>query len=253
MPARIRVHNHIPKFIGLDDDAFAGQVERLKRRLARSNPVAMLTRRTIGGAMEALAMAPDRDELLLELLDQNPAGAARTMLLELTAILPPVDGYVTCHLAPNGGDRGSGNCFGSDRLLTTVPCKGEMEPWMRFVIAHEYSHTQRGIRLSDQDTVRDFLIFEGLAMVLAETYVPTIGLMFREESSDEQVARFWADADLGARGLDGYMAEMGRDGAYEAGARVIRAYQQHHGTSIADAHRRENRELYWESGYPRLK
>jgi len=250
---RIRVCNHISEFVGLDDVAFAGEVERLKRRLARSNPVAALTRRTIGGALEALETAPDRDELLRQALDRNPVGVARAILRELTDMLPPADGSITCHLVPNGGDRGSGNCFGSDRLLAAVPCKGELEPWIRFVVAHEYSHTQRGFRLSDQDAVRDFLIFEGLAMVLAEICVPSIGLMFREESSDEQVTQFWADADFEVRGLDGYMTEMGRDGAYEAGARIIRGYLQRHGISIADAHRRENRELYWESGYPLLR
>ncbi len=43
MDTRIRVDNHIPELIGLDDAGFADQVERLERRLSRSNPVAVLT------------------------------------------------------------------------------------------------------------------------------------------------------------------------------------------------------------------
>lgn len=41
--------------------------------------------------------------------------------------------------------------------------------------------------------------------------------------------------------------------AYEAGARVVRAYLLRHGASIAEAHRLPSDELYWGSGYPLLR
>lgn len=90
-------------------------------------------------------------------------------------------------------------------------------------------------------------------MVLAEGIAPAIGRMFRKEVSEEQVTRFWTDADLEARGLEGYMTEMGREGAYEAGARIVRAYLQRHGIPIENAHRLSNLRLYWESGYSILR
>lgn len=253
MASHIRVYNHIPALVGLDNTRFVEQVERLKVRLARSNPVAILTRRTIGGATSGLETAIDRDVLLRQLLDRNPSRIARKVLVQLTDWLPPRAGRVTCHLVPNGGDRGSGNCFGAERLLVTVPCKGDAAAWMSFVIAHEYSHTQRGFRLADSDTVRDFLVFEGLAMVLAETIAPAIGNVFRQDATDEQVASFWAEVDLEGRGLDGYMRQMAREGAYEAGARIVRAYLQRHDLSIVDAHYLQSEGLYWGSSYPLLR
>jgi hypothetical protein len=253
MGAPIRVVNHIPSFVGIDDIAFAATEVHLKRRLSRANSVAALTRRTIGGALDGLRTAVDRDTLLTRVLDERPAQVAWDVLTQLTAWLPPADGRLVCHLVPNGGDRGSGNCFGADRLLATVPCRGDVAPWIRFVIAHEYSHTQRGFRLPESETVRDDLIFEGLAMVLAETIEPAIGQQFRDDTSAEEVADFWAAVDLDAAGLDAYMHQMSRSGAYEAGAAVVRAYLRRHRASILDAHRLSNRELYWESGYPRLK
>jgi hypothetical protein len=144
MGTHVRVYNHISKFIGLDNGAFADKREGLQQRLARSNPVAILTRRTIGEAMGRLETAPDRDVLLRHLLEQDVPRIARKVLLQLTHELPPAEGRIACHLVPNGGDRGSGNGFGADRLLATVPCKGDAVPWLGFVIAHEYSHTQRG-------------------------------------------------------------------------------------------------------------
>jgi Predicted Zn-dependent protease (DUF2268) len=253
MAARVRVYNHISEFIGLDNGTFADQVERLQQRLARSNPVAILTRRTLGEAMGRLETAPDRDVLLRYVLEQGAPKVALKTLLQLTRELPPVEDRITCHLVPNGGDRGSGNAFGADRLLAIVPCKGDVVSWLGFVIAHEYSHTQRGFRLADTDTVRDFLIFEGLAMVLGESVVPVIGRKFQDEATDEQVADFWDAVDAEAYGLDGYMEYMGRDGAYEAGARIVRAYLQRHAVSIVEAHHLKNDELYWGSGYTFLR
>lgn len=170
--ARIRVYNHIPDFIGLDDDAVAQEIERLKQRLTLRNPMAVPVRRTIGSAIEPLETAPDRDALLHGLLEQDLSTVARTTLLHLAGALPPLAGRMICHLVPNGGRRGSGTGWGKDRLLATAPCKGDAGSWLRFVIAHEYSHTQRNFGLFQPETVRDHLIFEGLAMVLAETMVP---------------------------------------------------------------------------------
>ncbi len=123
--ARIRVYNHILDSIDLDYDAFAEQIERLKQRLARRNPMAVPVRRTIDGAIEPLKTAPDREALLHGLLNQDLSTVARTTLLHLAGALPPLAGRIVCHLVPNGGNRGSGTGWGKDRLLATVPCKGD--------------------------------------------------------------------------------------------------------------------------------
>ena len=249
MAGRIRVDNHIPGFIGLDDAGFADRVETLKRRLARGQPLAVLVRRAVGTATDGLATAPNRDELLERLLEQNPVKAARDALRRVTAILPPVRGRITCHLLPNGGNRGSGNCFREDRLIAAAPCEGDAASWLCFVIAHEYSHTHRDFGEHRPDTVRDYLIFEGLAMVLAETAFPKPEPYPWDEVTAEQEADFWATTDVEARGLEAYMRYMSHDAAYETGARIVRAYLERHGVSIVEAHRLSNGELYWGSGY----
>ena len=253
MTTRIRVENHIPGLIGLDHAGFADQVERLKRRLSRSNPVAVLTRRTIGGAVECLETASDRDQQLHTLLELDPAGAACGVLRLLTAEIPPAHGRITCHLIPNAGNRGSGNCFGDDRLLITVPCQGDALPWVGFVIAHEYSHTHRDFGEHEPDTVRDYLVFEGLAMVLAETLEVKLKPYPWDEVTTEQEVNFWTMVDPEARGLEAYMTYMGHDAAYETGARIVRAYLNRHRVSIVEVHRLPNDELYWGSGYPLLR
>ncbi len=253
MDTRIRVDNHIPELIGLDDAGFADQVERLKRRLSRSNPVAVLARRTIGGAVEGLKTASDRDQQLHTLLELDPAGAARGVLRLLTAEIPPAHGRITCHLIPNAGNRGSGNCFGDDRLLITVPCQGDALPWVGFVLAHEYSHTHRDFGEHEPDTVRDYLVFEGLAMVLAEIMVPKPTPYPWDNVTAEQEVGFWQTVDLDARGVEAYTMYMRHDAAYETGARIVRAYLNRHRVSIVEAHRLPNNELYWGSGYPLLR
>jgi len=124
--ARIRVYNHIPDFIGLDNDAFAEWIGRLKQRLARRNPMAVPVQRTIDGAIEPLETAPDRDALLHGLLDQDLSTVARTTLLHLAGALPPLAGRIVCHLVPNGGNRGSGTGWG--RTGFSRLCRAKVMP-----------------------------------------------------------------------------------------------------------------------------
>jgi len=51
---------------------------------ARSNPVAVVTRRTIGGAIEGLETAANRDERLHTLLEQHLLGPTRTVVRRVT-------------------------------------------------------------------------------------------------------------------------------------------------------------------------
>jgi hypothetical protein len=248
MPARILIHDHIVPLIGCDDAALMGYVKRLKRRVSRSNPEAVLTRRTIDQAIDGLREAPDRDELLQHVARQDCPQAARSILTRLADTLPPLGGRTTCHLLANAGTRGTGNCFGQDRLLVTVPAHGDALPWLEFVIAHEYSHTQCDYDV-DTATVRDFLISEGLAMVLAETFAAKPQPYPWDQVTQEEEAAFWKQIDPAARGLEAYMTYMGSEASYEAGARVVRAYLGRHNISIADAHRRSFEEVYRNSGY----
>jgi len=124
---------------------------------------------------------------------------------------------------------------------------------MRFVIAHEYSHTQRDFGQFQPETVRDYLIFEGLAMVLAETMVPKPIPYPWDDVTADQEADFWETVDLDARGLEAYTRYMRHDTAYETGSRIIRSYLDRHGMSIAEAHRLPTTELYLGGGYPFLR
>jgi hypothetical protein len=183
--SRIRVGNHIPELMRLDDAAFADRVEKLKQEPAPTNPQTVLVRRTIDSAVAQLETAPDRDALLDRLLEQAPISTAREALRRITDVLPPVHGRIMCHLLPNSGYRGSGNCFADDGLIIAAPCRGDATPWVRFVIAHEYSHTHRGFGAHHPETIRDHLVFEGLAMVLAETTVPKILAVRRGDLSKD--------------------------------------------------------------------
>jgi Predicted Zn-dependent protease (DUF2268) len=179
MPAAIRIRDHISPLLGIDDTAFAEYVKRLKRRVSRSNPQAVLTRRTIG----------------------------------------------------------------DDRLLATVPARAEAVPSLEFVIAHEYSHTHYDYDV-DAETVRGFLVSEGLAMVLAETFASKPQPYPWDQVTSEQEAEFWEQVDPAARGLNAYMTYMGSEASYVAGARVVRSYLRRHKFSIAEAHSRSLEELY---------
>lgn len=124
--ARIRVNNHIPDFIDLDDDAFAEQIERLKQRLRRCNPMAVPVRQTIGGALEPLAAVPDRDALLHGLLEQDLSAVARITLPHLAGALPPLAGRIMCHLVPNGAVAARGPAGG--RTGYSLPLHAKVMP-----------------------------------------------------------------------------------------------------------------------------
>jgi hypothetical protein len=249
MTARIRVRNHIPELIDLDDAQFAERVEKLKQHLARGEPLAKLVRMAVGIAIAGLEEASDRDELLHRLLEQDPARDAREALRTVTAMLPPVHGRIACHVLPGGGTRSSGVAPGDDCIVVSALCRGDMVPWLRFVLAHEYSHTVRGFPVPD--TVREDLVVEGLAMVFAETAFPRPKPNAWDKVTSEQEAAYWKKVDIEARGLDAILPQKS-DTSYEVGARIIRAYLQRHSVSIAEAHGLSNDELYWGSGYPFL-
>jgi Predicted Zn-dependent protease (DUF2268) len=249
MAVRIRVYDHISKFKNLDDVAFAPRVERLKQQLSQLNPIASLTRRTINRGTRELETASDRDFLLQHLVEQNLANVARELLVQLTDKLPPLEGRISCQLVPNWGNRGSGNCFGSDRLLVATPCQGDAVSWLRFVIAHELSHTSRDFGVHRPEIVRECLVFEGLAMVLAETFVTKPGPYPWDHVTSQQEAEYWERVNAEARGLEAYLEHVNDEVAYEIGARIVRSYLQRHNISVIEAHHRSNEELYWNSGY----
>jgi len=224
--ARIRVDNHIPSLIGLDQAAFADQVEALEQQPARREPKPEpgLLRRSVGAAIALLTDAPNRDELLERLVKQDPARVAREALHRVAGVLPAVRRRIRCHLLPTGGNRGSGCRFGDDRLIVAAPCEGDAASWLRFVITHEYSHTHRAFGEHHADTVREDLVFEGLAMVLAETIFPKLELYPWDAVTAEQEAEFWEGIDPEVRGLEWYLQYMSHDAAYEVGAQVVGAY-----------------------------
>jgi uncharacterized protein YjaZ len=123
---------------------------------------------------------------------------------------------------------------------------------MRFVICHEYSHVLREYGVHEAATVADYLICEGLAMVVGETFAGKPNPYPWDEVTSLQEREFWDHVDIEAPGLEGYMTYMGSEISYEAGARIVRSYVARHRISIVEAHSRTNDELFWNSGYASL-
>ena len=250
----ISIHDHIRALVGLDDPAFTRAVDALTDDLCRGQPLASVIRRRIDRALRPLAEDPDRQIALFKLSRYDVLIIARGTVDDLVALLPPPLGRISCHIIPSAGTRGSGSCFAPDGLLVAAPCDGAVLSWLPFVIAHEYSHTLRYFGEHAPDTVRDYLIFEGLAMVLAETLFPPSFVPYPwSEPSPEPEAGFWAEVDPNARGDDACANYVSSDLAYTIGARIVRHYLRCHEISIVAAHRLPNGELYWESEYPMMR
>ena len=135
-------------------------------------------------------------------------------------------------------------------------------PWrLKRNIAHEYSHTVRMVQKPQATahgfgeaipySMRDYLVFEGLAIVLSESLYAHPAFP-PHEVSEESEAQFWATTDFDAVGMDAYMKYMTKQ-AYEIAAKIVRNYVAAHNISIIEAHSMSDEELFWNSGYPFIR
>jgi hypothetical protein len=237
----------------LDDGAFAGEVEHLSEVLCQEQALAHLIRFIVNSGAKPLASDPERQSKLATLDREELPGKLRRGFERISSCLPPPLGLIRCHLLPAVGERGSGVCFAPDEIIVCVPVDGDASGWLLPTAIHEYSHTQRGFNEHAPVTIRDNLIFEGLAMLLPETIAPWP--ITWPQPPPEQEARFWETTDLEATSNDeeAHARYMQNEVAYAMGTRIVRSYLDRHRLSIVGAHRLSNEELYWNSGYPGLR
>ena len=164
--------------------------------------------------LQTFVSDPNRDRLFQKLLDCDLTRIAHETFDRVTTLLPSPVEEIVCHIVPAVGSKGGGACYAPGKILICVP-SDELSPVrLKRNIAHEYSHTYR-YAIKSMETqfgfgdavpyrVRDYLIFEGLAGVLAETLFPHPGLPAPEVSADKE-ADFWRTTDLEAVGMDAYI------------------------------------------------
>ena len=114
-------------------------------------------------------------------------------------------------------DRAGGGCtIAPGKILVALRVDALARTRLARNIAHEYSH---GVRMASRPqaadgygehvpySVRDHLVFEGLASVLVETLYPAA--MEDPEVSAEEELRWGAKADLDAKGTLAYVEHVG--------------------------------------------
>lgn len=247
-------------WLGLNDKAFrdAALAWAAQRSEGLGLPWCAFVAGTVRNTAARLADLSDRDARLERFLSLPIADSVNETLANQTARLPVPVSQICVDVLP-GWDRGGGVTVSPGSMIVVVRHGLTALASIRRNVGHEYSHTVRMVRRPQDErhgygpaspySVRDYLIFEGLATVLAEQCDPTIPA---DAVSADQEDRLWKNFDLDAQGFSAYARYMGM-GAYEVGARVVRSYLVRHGIGIEEAHAIPDDELYWNSGYPRIR
>lgn len=253
----IRIENHILQLVNTNEDAYTQYLDELMKKLSVNQPFSWMIKGSINNASKAMISYPNRNELLQKLLEYDLTHTAHSAFTEITRQLPSPVEEVVCHILPAIDSKGGGACYAPGQILLMIRADELSPVRLKRNLAHEYSHTLRFVRKPlDVEfgfgdavpySIRDFLILEGLASVLAENLFPHPNIS-TPEVSEEQEADFWEKADLNAVGMDAYIKYM-HQRAYEIGSRIVRSYLTTHSTSIIAAHKKSDEELYWESGY----
>lgn len=246
-----------------------GYQERLERRAAAAfarEPWYDRVYRTAVAAGSIAGAPRPPGETLDALAASDMDKVARTELRRLAAVAPPPADVVECHLFPClHADRRGGFCFAPGKMLILMPL---MDRWqLRLVrnITHEYSHTLRMARWPADErhgfgptfpySVRDFLVFEGLAECLVQQFHADPGLPPPQVTAEDE-ARFLAvlDRHLHLVGWEAYMAFLRPDDSippytgYAVGYRLVQRYLDWSGRTAITAHSLPYADIYQGSG-----
>ncbi len=256
------IFNYIEELIHIDDVTFTATLDRISDDLSKNQPYPFnfFVQASIRNAVKPFATDASRDAKLQHLLNFDLAEVGRTSCERVSTLLPSRINDIQTHIFPAIEKFGGGCTIAPGKILVSVKIDELAPVRLQRNIAHEFSH---GVRMTQKPqatehgygevvpyTVRDYLIFEGLAMVLSDTLYPAPIPPYNVSDEDEKT--WWNGADLDAVGPNGYIEYIGLK-AYEIGSRIVRAYMQKHSMSILEAHYIPDEELFWNSGYKHIK
>lgn len=258
----ITVHNYIPKLMDADDATYIERLTQISRSLSlnRPEPFDMFVTSSIQHAAMALVKDSQRNVLLRQLNQLDLAQIGEDALSRLRELLPTPIAHLQLHILPAMASSAGGVSMAPGHILVCLRSDAWSTERLQRNVAHEYSH---GVRQSQKPqltefgfgeavpyTVRDFLVFEGLAMILADTLYPAPISPEPVSLGDEQ--EWWTKIDLDACGFEAYARYFGVQ-ACEIGARIVRSYIRTHHRTVIAAHDATDHELYWNSCYPYRK
>ncbi len=257
------LRHHLLDLADLDDAAFARHVHKLGQELSRGlpSPFDRFVHLSLAHATLPLASVPRRRDWLGDVVARDLGRVGADAFEQDTALLPAPYRDPALHIVPAAPGSGGGLSMAPGVVLALVVPDELAEARLRRNVAHELSHGARQVRkpqLSQYGygpqvsyTTRDYLMFEGLAEVLADTLYPAP--IAPPMVTPEQEAAWWATVDLDAVGFGAYGQYCSNAVSGQIGARIVRAFLSRHGVDVVQAHAIDDEALYHQSGYPHLR
>ncbi|GMA62961.1 DUF2268 domain-containing protein [Alicyclobacillus fastidiosus] len=257
----IKVFNYIAELIHVDDDTLANTLDGLSDELSKNQPYPFnfFVQASIRNAVKPFVSESTRDGRLQRLMNFDLKKVAEESCERVSTLLPSPIEDIEVHIFP-AFDRGGGCTIAPGKVFVSVKIDDLAPVIIQRNFAHEYSHSVRMTQKPQAAehrygeeipyTVRDYLVFEGLAMVCSDILYPAQISPIELSEADEDA--WWNEANLDAVGGEAYVNYIGQR-AYEIGSRIIRAYMQNQGVSVLEAHYVTDRELYWNSGYNKIR
>ena len=235
-------------------------LDNLSEELSENQPFQWMIKGCINNVTKPFVRVSNRDELFQKLIDADLSKVAhettRRMMDELPTQIDDINVYIFPSIKSGGGA-----CFAPGNIISTIPCDELAPLYLKRNIAHEYSHTIRMIQKPQETahgfgesvpySMRDYLAFEGLAMVLSESLYPHEALTPYEVSFEDET-KFWEATDLDVVGMSAYVKYMTMR-AYEISSRIVKSYLHVNKVSIIEAHSKTDEEIYWKSDYPHIR
>lgn len=246
----------------MDDDTYIAILDRVSSELSNNQPSPFnwFVRAGIRNAAKPFATDSSRNGNLQRLIDFNLTDVGQTCFERVSSLLSAPISDLELHIVPAIDQFGGGCCIAPGKVLVAVKIDEFSPVRLQRNVAHEYSHsvrmtqkpqaTEHGYGHEVRYTIRDYLIFEGLAMVLSDTLYPSP--IQPHDVSDTEEEAWWNEVNIDAVGVKGYVDYIGLR-AYEIGSRIVRAYLGNRDISVLQAHYLTDEELYWRSGYRDIK